>query len=112
MMGRLLVIHTGGVGDFICTFPALSVLAQTHTIEIAGLPERVALARAAGLAKKVHDLERTGFASVFSGPDERLRAFAQPLTLDFSAEPAEKRGTLPPGIVIRSPADDGERAFS
>jgi hypothetical protein len=28
---------------------------------------------------------------------------AQPLTLVFSAEPAEKRGTLPPGIVIRSP---------
>jgi len=27
----------------------------------------------------------------------------QPLTLVFSAEPAEKRGTLPPGIVIRSP---------
>src|ERR1700742_2859129 len=26
-----------------------------------------------------------------------------PLTLLFSAEPAEKRGTLPPGIVIRSP---------
>jgi len=28
---------------------------------------------------------------------------AQPLTLVFNAEPAEKRGTLPPGIVIRSP---------
>ncbi len=28
---------------------------------------------------------------------------AQPLTLAFSADPAEKRGTLPPGIVIRSP---------
>ncbi len=27
----------------------------------------------------------------------------QPLTLVFRAEPAEKRGTLPPGIVIRSP---------
>src|ERR1700742_3127633 len=26
-----------------------------------------------------------------------------PLTLLFSAEPAEKRGTLPPGIVILSP---------
>lgn len=26
-----------------------------------------------------------------------------PLTLVFRAEPAEKRGTLPPGIVIRSP---------
>ena len=31
------------------------------------------------------------------------RGLAQPLTLVFSAEPAEKRGTLPPGIVIRSP---------
>jgi hypothetical protein len=31
------------------------------------------------------------------------RSLAQPLTLVFSAEPAEKRGTLPPGIVIRSP---------
>ena len=30
-------------------------------------------------------------------------ALAQPLTLAFRAEPAEKRGTLPPGIVIRSP---------
>jgi len=27
----------------------------------------------------------------------------QPLTLVFRADPAEKRGTLPPGIVIRSP---------
>ena len=26
-----------------------------------------------------------------------------PLTLALRAEPAEKRGTLPPGIVIRSP---------
>ena len=34
---------------------------------------------------------------------ERRSGSAQPLTLDFSAEPAEKRGTLPPGIVIRSP---------
>ena len=28
---------------------------------------------------------------------------AQPLTLDFRAEPALNRGTLPPGIVMRSP---------
>ena len=37
-----------------------------------------------------------------AGPRKELQA-AQPLTLVFSAEPAEKRGTLPPGIVIRSP---------
>ena len=35
---------------------------------------------------------------------ERSSAATQPpLTLVFRAEPAEKRGTLPPGIVIRSP---------
>jgi len=35
---------------------------------------------------------------------KRLQGATQPpLTLVFSAEPAEKRGTLPPGIVIRSP---------
>jgi ADP-heptose:LPS heptosyltransferase len=76
MMGRLLVVHSGGVGDFICTFPALSMLAQTHAIEVAGLPERVTLARAAGIAERVHDLDRTGFTSVFSGPDARLREIA------------------------------------
>ncbi len=75
MKRRLLVVHSGGVGDFICTFPALTVLAQTSAIEIAGLPERVALARAAGIADEVHDLERTGFTSVFSEPDARLRSF-------------------------------------
>ncbi len=76
MSRRLLVIHSGGVGDFICAFPTLSMLAQIHAIEIAGLPERVALARAAGITGKVHDLDRTGFTSVFSEPDARLREFA------------------------------------
>ena len=34
---------------------------------------------------------------------EMAQLVAQPLTLVFSAEPAEKRGTLPPGMVILSP---------
>ena len=34
---------------------------------------------------------------------EQASANQPPLTLVFRAEPAEKRGTLPPGIVIRSP---------
>lgn len=76
MMPRLLVIHTGGVGDFICTFPALSALAETYSIDVAGLPERAALAHAAGIAEATHNLEYTGFASIFSEPDDRLRAFA------------------------------------
>lgn len=76
MKSRLLVVHTGGVGDFICTFPTLSALARSVSIEVAGLPERVALAQAAGIADAVHDLESTGFASVFSEPNGRFRAFA------------------------------------
>ena len=76
MKTRLLVVHTGGIGDFICTFPALSALSPTCEIAVAGIPERAMLARAAGLARKIHDLDRTGFPSVFSEPDSRLRAFA------------------------------------
>lgn len=75
-MARLLVIHTGGVGDFICALPALAELSRTHAIDVAGLPERAALACAGGVARAAHDLECTGFASVFSEPDARLRAFA------------------------------------
>lgn len=78
MTARLLVVHTGGVGDFICTFPTLSALAQSYMIDLAGIPERVNLARAAGLTQAVHDLERTGFSSVFSDPDARLREFVRP----------------------------------
>lgn len=76
MKPRLLVVHTGGVGDFLCTFPALSALAATCAIDVAGIPERALMACAAGIAETAHDLERTGFASVFSEPDDRLRAFA------------------------------------
>lgn len=76
MKPRMLMVHTGGVGDFICTFPTLATLASIYDIEIAGNPERVVLARDAGLARAVHDIEGTGFHSVFSEPDSRLRSFA------------------------------------
>lgn len=76
MKSRLLMVHAGGVGDFICTFPTLAALSRTHDIEIAGMPERALLAREAGLAVAVHDIETTGFHSLFSTPDARLRAFA------------------------------------
>jgi hypothetical protein len=64
------------VGDFICTFPTLSALAETYAIDVAGIPERAALACAAGIAEKAHDLEGTGFESVFSEPNQQLRVFS------------------------------------
>ena len=42
-------------------------------------------------------------AALFDGRRSPIDEEAQPLTDFFSAEPAEKRGTLPPAMVIRSP---------
>lgn len=75
-MERILIVHTGGVGDFICALPALQRLSESATLEIAGIPERAALAVAAGIATTAHDLERVGFHSAFSSPSDTLRGFA------------------------------------
>lgn len=75
MKSRLLVVHTGGVGDFVCLMPALAALAECHRIEIAGIRERATLALRAGLAEAVYDLDATGFHSAFTTPDARLRDF-------------------------------------
>lgn len=75
MKSRLLVVHTGGVGDFVCLMPALAALADLHRIEIAGIRERATLALRAGLVEAVHDLNSTGFHSLFTTPDARLQAF-------------------------------------
>lgn len=77
MSHRTLVVHTGGIGDFLCALPALQCLGRETAIEIAGMPERVALAEAAGIAGAAHDLDHTGFPSVFTAPDDRLRDFAR-----------------------------------
>ena len=42
-------------------------------------------------------------ATLFYKRRSPINEEAQPLTCFFSAEPAEKRGTLPPAMVMRSP---------
>jgi len=85
----MLVVHTGGVGDLLCCLPALQGLAASRTLELAGIPERAALAGAAGIAERIHDLENSGFHSAFARPDDRLRAFAEPFgeALVWMADP-------------------------
>ncbi|MBX3176177.1 MAG: glycosyltransferase family 9 protein [Candidatus Hydrogenedentes bacterium] len=78
MSGKTLVIHTGGVGDFICALPALARLRANGPLEIAGIPERAALAVAAGIADAAHDLDRADFHTAFRMPSDRLRAFCAP----------------------------------
>ncbi|MBI2434149.1 MAG: hypothetical protein HYV26_14930, partial [Candidatus Hydrogenedentes bacterium] len=66
MKQRILVIHTGGIGDLLLAFPALAELGREGEMDIAGRPERAALAVAWGLAARALDLDTLDFASVFS----------------------------------------------
>lgn len=75
MKPRRLLVHSGGVGDFLCALPALAQYQPTAHMEVAGIPERAALAQAAGLAHAFHDLERIGFHTALSTPNETLRQF-------------------------------------
>ena len=68
MARRTLVVHSGGVGDFLFACPALGHLART----------RLELAVAGGLAYAAHGLDDIDFTSVFVAPSARLRAFLEP----------------------------------
>lgn len=74
-MTRTLVVHTGGIGDFLLTCPSLARLARDTRLDLLGRPERLALAVAGGIAEAAHDIESSGFESVFSSPNDRLKNF-------------------------------------
>jgi heptosyltransferase-3 len=71
---RILVVHTGGIGDFLLCCPSIQCMARDAVLELLGRPERLALARDAGLAERIHDLEAAGFDSLFAAPSETIRA--------------------------------------
>jgi heptosyltransferase III len=75
---RTLVVHTGGVGDFIVACPALRERARTETLDILGRPVRIALAQHARIAERALDIDRSGFETIFSTPSERLRETLTP----------------------------------
>lgn len=74
---RTLVVHVGGIGDLILTFPALRALSKLGPVEIAGPLERAQLAVDAGCAVAAHDLDAIGLYSAFSSPAPSLRSFLQ-----------------------------------
>jgi ADP-heptose:LPS heptosyltransferase len=69
----LLFIHTGGVGDFIVAAPQFHRYANTRVWDIAGIPERGALAVAAGWARKALSIDAIEFWTVYSEPSPRLK---------------------------------------
>jgi hypothetical protein len=77
---RTLVVHAGGIGDFLLTCPALLQLAEQGPLDLAGRPERLRLALAAGIVEAVHDLEDIDFYTLFSQPSARLGDFLRSYT--------------------------------
>lgn len=51
--------------------------AEEGPIELAGRRQRLELAVAAGWAERAHDLDDTGFPTLFSAPSDRLRRFLE-----------------------------------
>jgi len=72
---RTLVVHTGGLGDLLLACPAIAALGREGPIELLGRPDRLALAVAAEIAAVAHDIEGSGFDSLFSTPDSAVRDF-------------------------------------
>lgn len=69
---KTLMIHTGGIGDFLLTCPTIKALSMHERIFLVGYPDRLQLAVDAGIAEEVHSLDDIGFDSVFSKPNAQL----------------------------------------
>ncbi len=66
---RVLVIRGGAIGDFILTLPAIRLLRETIAgchLEVIGYPSIAELARTAGLAESIHNLEHRTMAPLFA----------------------------------------------
>ncbi len=72
---RTLVIHTGGIGDFLLACPAIAGLAASGPVELAGHFDRVSLAVMGGIAEQAHGLDAIAFHTVFTEPSPTLRTF-------------------------------------
>ncbi len=75
---RTLVVHTGGIGDSLLFCPSLVRLNEDGPVHAAGIRSRLLVAEVAGLLEASHDLDDTGFHSVFSTPSPTLERFLHP----------------------------------
>lgn len=74
-MQKTLVVHTGGIGDLILTFPALALLRNSGSVTLAGAWERVSMAKHLGAVDDAESLDRIHFDTLFSEPSSVLREF-------------------------------------
>ena len=69
-MRRIVVIHTGAVGDLVQSLPALRAVREAYPraeVTFVGRPERGALARLAGAAEACVDIETSGLWRLTAG---------------------------------------------
>jgi len=72
---RTLVVHTGGIGDFLLACPAISALRTDDTLDLCGYPDRLRLAVRAGIAGRAMSIDSVDFHTAFDRPSPRLHAF-------------------------------------
>ena len=77
-MYHTLVIHTGGIGDFLLACPAIQRLREQHPVDVLGRPDRAALAVSGNIAERVIDIDAIGFESIWDHPNARLRETLRP----------------------------------
>jgi ADP-heptose:LPS heptosyltransferase len=70
---RTLVIHLGGIGDFLLSCPAISALRASGPVELLGRRERLQVAVDGGLADAAHDAGAFDLDTLFTAPSPRLR---------------------------------------
>lgn len=73
---RTLVVHTGGIGDFLLFCPSLKRLAEDGPVQLAGRRDRLMLAVVSGIAEDAHEVEAIGFESVFTRTTPEFEKFA------------------------------------
>lgn len=74
-MSRLphtLVVHVGGIGDFLLSCPALAGLAEEGPVTLLGHQGRLNLAVAGGIAEQAVSTAAVDFSSAFNEPSRRL----------------------------------------
>jgi Glycosyltransferase family 9 (heptosyltransferase) len=75
---KTLVIHTGGIGDFLLAYPTVAALSEDGPVTLVGNRDRLELAVVGGVAEATHDLAVLDFQSIFAEPSDRFLSFVQP----------------------------------
>jgi len=109
-MNRIVIIHSGAIGDLIQVLPALHALRRAHPgarITLVGRRERAALAILAGAADESRDLDGAGLWRFAHDPSSSLppAIAGADLVLDFLGYAAAglARHTPPPQAVTLTP---------